>query len=69
LNDERLRQAFDNFDRDGSGQITAEELKALLGYEGNDAKTEAAIKDIFLKVDKSGDGKISFDEFKAMMTS
>ena len=41
----------------------------MLGYEGNDAKTEAAIQEIFQKVDKSGNGKIDFDEFKDMMTN
>ena len=62
---EKLTAAFKMFDKDGSGIISADEIREVLGFGGNlDAK---AIDDIIKQVDENGDGEISFDEFVSMM--
>jgi len=63
------RAAFQQFDRNGDGSITPDELKEVLGNKNDNGKTgtDAAIDSILLEVDKSGDGVIDFDEFMAMM--
>jgi len=60
--------AFRVFDRNGDGQISEEELKAVL----NDGDVESvagakAIAEMMKKVDKDGDNMISFEEFMEMM--
>lgn len=50
------------FDRDGSGLVSADELRKVL--EGaNTADFDKMIKEF----DANGDGEISFEEFQAMM--
>jgi Ca2+-binding EF-hand superfamily protein len=61
-----LREAFKLFDRDGSGEITASEIKAILG-SGKKLANEAIFDEIIKEVDVNGDGVISFEEFKQMM--
>lgn len=59
---EKVRKAFEHFDKDKSGFIDRNELQLLadeLGETLDDAELEAAMKEI----DVSGDGKISFEEF------
>lgn len=54
------------FDQDGSGIISADEIKSVLGLTADPTmndKIEAIIK----QVDVNGDGEVSFDEFKDMM--
>jgi len=65
LNNERLKIAFNLFDKDGSGSISPQELKSLLGLQSKfTAKTwEWIIK----SVDQNGDGQIEYSEFKDMM--
>jgi calcium-dependent protein kinase len=60
--------AFRVFDRNGDGQISEEELKAVL----NDGDVESvagakAIAEMMKKVDTDGDNMISFEEFMEMM--
>ena len=60
------REAFEFFDRDGDGTITAKELGAvmrLLGY----SPTETDLADIINDVDLDRSGTIEFGEFLAMM--
>ncbi len=59
-----LRAAFQAVDQDGSGFITATEVKQLLKSSGH-AKdvTDAEIDDLVSACDDNGDGKISFEEF------
>jgi calcium-dependent protein kinase len=66
LQEEKLREAFKLFDRDGSGEITAVEIKQILGA-GKKFGSEKIFDDIIKEVDVNGDGVISFDEFKQMM--
>lgn len=62
---EFLQAAFKLFDKDGSGSISADEIKAVLGFGQN--VDEAAMGTIMKQVDANGDGDISFDEFVQMM--
>jgi calcium-dependent protein kinase len=64
---DKLQAAFKMFDKDGSGVISADEIKEVLGFNGNLDK--AAIDLIMRQVDENGDGEISFEEFVSMMKS
>ncbi len=61
-----MREAFKLFDRDGSGEITASEIKSILG-SGKKMANENIFDEIVKEVDVNGDGVISFEEFKQMM--
>jgi len=56
-----LRRTFSRFDRAGSGLISADDLRSILGgsFEAGD------IEELIQEVDTSGDGKIDYDEFIA----
>ncbi|KAJ3670453.1 hypothetical protein LUZ60_010777 [Juncus effusus] len=63
--DEHLYKAFMYFDKDNSGYITRDELRAaLIQHEMGDP---SAIEDIISEVDTDNDGRINYDEFVAMM--
>ena len=71
MTQDTLKFAFRHFDRDNSGEIDKDEIKAV--FFPND-KTEAEILagqlvKIIEEVDINNDGKISFDEFANMMRS
>jgi len=53
------------FDKDGSGLISSEEIKEVLGF--GKTLSEEAVNEIIKQVDENGDGQISFEEFAAMM--
>lgn len=75
LSRERLISAFQLFDRvlllccdlfkDGSGSISAEEIKQILGASGN--IPDELWKDVIMEVDQNGDGEVSLEEFITMM--
>lgn len=67
LSQERLEMAFKLYDIDGSGTITKDELKAILGkqHQYEDSFWEGMISE----VDKNGDGMIDIHEFSEMMLS
>jgi calcium-dependent protein kinase len=65
VTNERLAAAFKMFDKDGSGIISSDEIREVLGF-GNDLTNEAVDK-IIKEVDENGDGEISFEEFVTMM--
>ncbi|XAR71412.1 hypothetical protein NMG60_11028661 [Bertholletia excelsa] len=61
-----LRDAFDLYDRDKSGSISASELHAVLKSLGE----KCSLKDcrrMISSVDQDGDGCVNFEEFKKMM--
>ncbi|KZV53889.1 hypothetical protein F511_00155 [Dorcoceras hygrometricum] len=61
-----LREAFDLYDQDKNGQISASELLAVLRSLGD----KCSIKDcrrMIGSVDIDGDGCVNFDEFRRMM--
>ena len=59
--------AFELFDKDKSGSISANEVKQILGV-GKKIGSEEVWIDIIKEVDTNGDGEISFEEFEIMMT-
>ncbi|CAL5051315.1 unnamed protein product [Urochloa decumbens] len=68
-----LREAFDVFDGNKDGLISAEELGTVLGSlglrrAGSGRPAVAECRDMIRLVDSDGDGMVSFEEFKRMMT-
>jgi calcium-dependent protein kinase len=61
-----LSQAFKMFDQDGSGSITVNEIKALLGDKNH--IEESVWRDLVSEVDQNGDGVIDLKEFINIMT-
>ncbi|NXH22249.1 CETN2 protein, partial [Bucco capensis] len=63
---QEIREAFDLFDTDGTGNIDVKELKGrkALGFEPKKEEIKKMISDI----DKEGTGKISFSDFLVVMT-
>ena len=60
-----LKQAFDAFDEDRNGYITADEVKKILGF-GNNFSNEVW-EYIINEIDEDHDKRVSFDEFENMM--
>jgi Ca2+-binding EF-hand superfamily protein len=68
-----LREAFDVFDNNKDGLISAEELGTVLGSlglrrAGSGRPAAADCRDMIRLVDSDGDGMVNFEEFKQMMT-
>jgi calcium-dependent protein kinase len=68
LSEENLKMAFNLFDKDRSGKISANEIKQVLGH----AASNKGIPDVFWKqvlgeIDDNNDGEVSYSEFKKMM--
>ena len=61
-----LQEAFDLFDKDGDGTISANELGSLFRCFGS-RKTPEELDEILKKYDDDGSGEIEFEEFVAMM--
>jgi Ca2+-binding EF-hand superfamily protein len=53
---EKLAAAFKMFDKDGSGIITADEIREVLCFGGSNALTAEAVDSIIKQVDDNGDG-------------
>ena len=64
---QEIKEAFDLFDTDGSGNIDSKELKVAMRALGFEPKREE-IKKLISEVDKDGSGVIDFPEFLDMMT-
>ncbi|KAF7831086.1 putative calcium-binding protein CML18 [Senna tora] len=62
-----LRDAFDLYDLDKNGLISATELHAVLRKLGEKGSLSDCRK-IISSVDADGDGNVNFEEFKRMMT-
>jgi len=62
---EEIRRAFDIFDRDGNGTLSAHELRSVLMTPSNGGRplTHAEATALIGKFDKDGDGTMSIDEF------
>jgi len=63
-----LKEAFDLFDTDKSGQIDTEELRAALKNLGIDAKNQT-LNNMMADLDSDKSGQIDFEEFINMMTA
>eukprot|EP01012_Entosiphon_sulcatum_P028081 TRINITY_DN33932_c0_g1_i1.p1 TRINITY_DN33932_c0_g1~~TRINITY_DN33932_c0_g1_i1.p1 ORF type:complete len:180 (+),score=61.79 TRINITY_DN33932_c0_g1_i1:52-591(+) len=61
-----IKQAFDLFDTEGTGQIDAKEIKVALRALGFEPKKEE-MKQILAEADKDGSGKLDFNEFLALL--
>ena len=56
------------FDKDGSGIISADEIREVLCFGGTNSLSAEAVDAIIKQVDENGDGEIQFEEFVTMMT-
>ncbi|GLJ55087.1 hypothetical protein SUGI_1182310 [Cryptomeria japonica] len=63
-----LANAFNMFDMDGSGFISAAELHVVLGKLGESCSLDECRRMIG-RVDADGDGQVSYNEFLAMMNA
>ena len=63
-----IKEAFDLFDTDKSGEIDTDELKQALSNLGIDAKNQT-LQNMINDIDKNASGTIDFDEFIDMMTA
>lgn len=66
LSSANLKKAFSIFDKDGSGDISSDELETMLLEEGASPKDRKAMKKYIAQVDTDGDGNISYEEFVQM---
>jgi hypothetical protein len=58
----KVREIFNLFDTDGSGEIDAKEFHELI-YAMGEIMTEEEVQKYLAVLDKDGNGSISFDEF------
>lgn len=63
-----IKEAFELFDREGSGKIDTKELKVAIRALGFEPKKEE-IKKMIAEVDKEGTGNVSFDDFLSLMST
>eukprot|EP00092_Neocalanus_flemingeri_P002198 GFUD01002338.1.p1 GENE.GFUD01002338.1~~GFUD01002338.1.p1 ORF type:complete len:149 (+),score=54.94 GFUD01002338.1:74-520(+) len=66
LENAEFKEAFDIFDKDGSGTISSEELLGVMRAMGQNP-TEDELLNLVLEVDVDGNGTIDFPEFLDMM--
>ncbi|GAA2945258.1 MULTISPECIES: EF-hand domain-containing protein [Streptomycetaceae] len=62
---ESARKAFEHFDQNGDGRITASEYKSAMARLGDPFVTETVAQAIINTHDGNGDGELTFDEFWA----
>ena len=65
LTEEKLKQAFSLFDKNGDGDIEAGELREAMGDEN--VQDNEVWEKVIKEVDLDGNGVIDFEEFKEMM--
>ncbi|SFJ88913.1 EF-hand domain-containing protein [Streptomyces pini] len=60
---ETAREAFDRFDLNGDGLVTAAEFRKVLGELGDHTLTVDMAQTLINQHDSDGDGLLSFEEF------
>ena len=65
---EEIKEAFEVFDKDRDGFISASELQKVLESIGEKLSGEE-IDEMMKEIDTDGDGKINFKDFTKMMAS
>ncbi|XP_037545505.1 calcium-binding protein 5b [Nematolebias whitei] len=63
-----LKDAFREFDIDGDGAITSEELRFAMMKLLGEQTSKGEIDEVVREVDNNGDGKVDFEEFVNMMS-
>ncbi|XP_013889563.1 calcium-binding protein 5 [Austrofundulus limnaeus] len=63
-----LKDAFKEFDIDGDGAITSEELRFAMIKLLGEHTSKREIDEVVREVDNNGDGKVDFEEFVKMMS-
>ncbi|KAK8925748.1 putative calcium-binding protein CML27 [Platanthera zijinensis] len=70
VEDGDMREAFQVFDEDGDGYISAEELQAVMEKLGLvEGRSLDRVHRMIGSVDRDNDGQVDFFEFKSMMKS
>ena len=64
--EKQIKQAFQYFDKDNSGTISAEELRLCLQSE-DQTLTDDDVEKLIAEVDQDRDGLIDYKEFLEMM--
>ena len=68
LRNDNLRICFNEFDKDGSGKISIDEISNIFKKGDQDNKEDMeAFKKMIKDADENGDGEISFEEFQDIM--
>ena len=60
------REAFDMFDKDGSGTISSNEIIKIMKNYGN-PMSKQEVEQMIAEIDTSGDGELDFEEFVTLM--
>uniref|UniRef100_A0A8C2CMG4 Calcium binding protein 4 n=1 Tax=Cyprinus carpio TaxID=7962 RepID=A0A8C2CMG4_CYPCA len=63
-----LHCAFKQFDSDGDGRITFEELKESTKTLLGEKLKKGELEEILTDIDLNGDGNVDFDEFVMMLS-
>lgn len=63
---DEYKEAFDMFDKDGSGSISVDEIFSIMKNFGNPL-TKAEIKKMISELDTDGTGDLDFEEFISFM--
>ena len=58
--DKELIAAFKEFDKDGNGFITPDELRSVMKSMG-EKLSDSELTEMIMKADKSGDGQVDYD--------
>ena len=64
---DEFKKAFNMFDIDGDGSITAKELRTIFRSQGLNPTAEEVVE-MVESVDKNNNGEIEFDEFLILMS-
>ncbi|KAL7850419.1 hypothetical protein SRHO_G00197680 [Serrasalmus rhombeus] len=63
-----LKEAFKEFDLDGDGAITINELRHAMQKLLGETSNRKEIEDVVREADNNGDGTVDFEEFVKMMS-